>query len=342
MDVNYFGMVNVVRAVVPSMIERRRGSIVGVSSAAGLVGVFGYSAYTPTKFAVRGFLETLRAELAPYGIHVGCSFPPDTDTPQLADEEQYKPKETKAISGTIKPLSAERVAANILDGIEKERFARTRLERDGPSGAQGRGICACLVAKLRDHREVVGAPHAVDRHITRDLRGEHVADAAELRVADHHVIDAAFEVKAGGRERVVVRPRVAGTVVARGLPRVAEHDARDGRRGPSGQHADLVARRVGVEVAAQHGRERAGPLVAHELADVGDLALPDRAVVVGPAEVRAEHLDRPARTVDLGEDAQAFLALVRTSCRAIGQRESTALPDRAPSRSRFAAYTGSP
>jgi len=123
MDVNYFGMVNVVRAVVPAMMERRRGSIVGVSSAAGLVGVFGYSAYTPTKFAVRGFLETLRAELAPYGIHVGCSFPPDTDTPQLADEEEYKPKETKAISGTIKPLSAERVAKSIVEGIEKERFA---------------------------------------------------------------------------------------------------------------------------------------------------------------------------------------------------------------------------
>ena len=122
MDVNYFGTVNVVRAVVPAMIERRRGSIVGVSSAAGLVGVFGYSAYTPTKFAVRGFLETLRAELARYGIHVGCSFPPDTDTPQLAEEEQYKPKETKAISGTIKPLSAERVASSIVEGIEKERF----------------------------------------------------------------------------------------------------------------------------------------------------------------------------------------------------------------------------
>jgi len=123
MDVNYFGTVNVVRAVAPSMIERRRGSIVGVSSAAGLVGVYGYSAYCPTKFAVRGLLEALRAELAPYGVHVGCSFPPDTDTPQLADEEQYKPRETKAISGTIKPLSAERVARNILDGIEKERFA---------------------------------------------------------------------------------------------------------------------------------------------------------------------------------------------------------------------------
>ena len=123
MDVNYFGTVNAVRAVVPSMIERRKGSIVGVSSAAGLVGVFGYTAYTPTKFALRGFLESLRGELKPYGIHVGCSFPPDTDTPQLADENRYKPKETKAISGTIKPLSAERVARSIVDGIEKERFA---------------------------------------------------------------------------------------------------------------------------------------------------------------------------------------------------------------------------
>ena len=123
MDVNYFGTVNVARAVVPAMIERRAGSFVGVSSAAGLVGVFGYTAYAPTKFAVRGFLESLRAELVPYGIHVGCSFPPDTDTPQLADDNRFKPKETKAISGTIKPLSAERVAKSIVEGIEKERFA---------------------------------------------------------------------------------------------------------------------------------------------------------------------------------------------------------------------------
>jgi 3-dehydrosphinganine reductase len=151
MDVNYFGTVNVVRAVVPSMIERRRGSIVGVSSAAGLVGVFGYSAYTPTKFAVRGLLETLRAELAPYGIHVGCSFPPDTDTPQLADEEQYKPTETKAISGTIKPLSAERVAANILDGIETERFA---LIPDVQTRGLAKiaGVAPRLVARIMDRQ----------------------------------------------------------------------------------------------------------------------------------------------------------------------------------------------
>ena len=149
MDVNYFGTVNAVRAVVPSMIERRGGSIVGVSSAAGLVGVFGYTAYAPTKFAVRGFLESLRGELLPYGIHVGCSFPPDTDTPQLADENRYKPKETKAISGTIKPLSAERVARSIVEGIEKERF--TIVPDISTRGlAKIAGLAPGLVGKVMD------------------------------------------------------------------------------------------------------------------------------------------------------------------------------------------------
>ena len=122
MDTNYFGTLHAVRAVVPSMMERRTGSIVTVSSAAGLIGIFGYTAYTPTKYAVRGFSESLRAELAPYGIHVGCVFPPDVDTPQLEEENRYKPAETRAISGTVKPLRPEQVAAAILDGIDRRRF----------------------------------------------------------------------------------------------------------------------------------------------------------------------------------------------------------------------------
>ena len=150
MDVNYFGTVNVVRAVVPAMIERRHGSVVGVSSAAGLVGVFGYTAYAPTKFAVRGFLESLRGELLPYGIHVGCSFPPDTDTPQLADENRFKPTETKAISGTIKPLSAEHVAESIVDGIEKERFRDRSRRVDARRSAKIVGLAPGLVSRVMD------------------------------------------------------------------------------------------------------------------------------------------------------------------------------------------------
>jgi len=121
-EVDYFGTLYAVRAVAPGMVERGRGSLVAVSSAAGLLGVYGYSAYGPAKFAVRGLMESLRAELEPHGLHVGVVYPPDVDTPQLAEEDQWKPAETRAITGTIKPLTAEAVATAIVAGIERRRF----------------------------------------------------------------------------------------------------------------------------------------------------------------------------------------------------------------------------
>ena len=120
-DIDYYGTLWPVRAVAPSMVERQTGSIVGVASAAALVGVYGYSAYGAAKFAVRGLFETLRTELVPHGVHVGCVFPPDVDTPMLAEENLVKPAETKAIAGSIKPLSADQVAQAILRGIDKRQ-----------------------------------------------------------------------------------------------------------------------------------------------------------------------------------------------------------------------------
>ena len=121
-EVDYFGTLYAIRAVVPSMVERGKGSIVTVSSEAGLIGIYGYSAYSPAKFAVRALAESLRAELAPAGVHVACVCPPDVDTPQLADENRFKPDETRAISGTTKPISADAVAKAIEDGIDRGRF----------------------------------------------------------------------------------------------------------------------------------------------------------------------------------------------------------------------------
>lgn len=44
------------------------------------------------------------------------------DTPQLAEENQWKPEETRVVGGTIKPLTAEQVAAAIVRGIDQRRF----------------------------------------------------------------------------------------------------------------------------------------------------------------------------------------------------------------------------
>lgn len=122
METNYFATVYVTKAMLPGMIDRRSGHIINISSIVGFLSVFGYTAYGASKFAVTGFSETLRAEMKPLGIHVSVAFPPDTDTPQLAYENQYKPPETKAISGTAHALSAEKVAQTILRQAESGRF----------------------------------------------------------------------------------------------------------------------------------------------------------------------------------------------------------------------------
>jgi 3-dehydrosphinganine reductase len=125
MEVDYFGTLHTVRAVVPTMTARRRGHLVLVSSTAALVGVFGYSAYAPAKYAVRGLAETLRPELAPVGITVACAYPPDTRTPGFDAENELKPPETAKISESIKPRDADTVALALVRGIEKDRLVIT-------------------------------------------------------------------------------------------------------------------------------------------------------------------------------------------------------------------------
>jgi 3-dehydrosphinganine reductase len=125
MEVDYFGTLHAVRAVVPAMMARGRGHLVLVSSTAGLIGVFGYSAYAPAKFAVRGLAETLRPELAPHGIVIACAYPPDTRTPGFDRENELKPPETVKISAAIKPRDAAPVAKAIVRGIERDQLVIT-------------------------------------------------------------------------------------------------------------------------------------------------------------------------------------------------------------------------
>lgn len=63
MDVNYFGTVNVTRAVIPVMKQKRAGRIVFTSSMAGLAGIYGYTSYAASKFALRGLAECLQMEV---------------------------------------------------------------------------------------------------------------------------------------------------------------------------------------------------------------------------------------------------------------------------------------
>src|SRR5512138_1680307 len=85
-EINYLGTVHATKAVLPGMLQRGTGDIVNISSAGGFVTGPGYGAYSPSKFAVRGFSDALRAEVKPRGVRVFLVYPPNTDTPQRAYE----------------------------------------------------------------------------------------------------------------------------------------------------------------------------------------------------------------------------------------------------------------
>jgi 3-dehydrosphinganine reductase len=122
MDVNYFGTVNVLKILVPAMQKRRSGNILNISSVAGFIGVYGYTAYGASKYAVAGFTDALRSELKPYNIQVSIVFPPDTDTPQLEYEKKFKPFITKEIAGSAKLMSADIVAKEIVNKLLRGKY----------------------------------------------------------------------------------------------------------------------------------------------------------------------------------------------------------------------------
>jgi NAD(P)-dependent dehydrogenase (short-subunit alcohol dehydrogenase family) len=68
METNFFGPLNITRAILPVMRAQRSGQIITLSSTAGLVGQEFVVAYSASKFALEGWMESIRYDLAPYGI----------------------------------------------------------------------------------------------------------------------------------------------------------------------------------------------------------------------------------------------------------------------------------
>ena len=68
-DTNFYGIIRTIKEVLPTMRKQKSGSIVNISSAIGFGGMPLMSAYASTKFAMEGFTESLKAEVAPFGIN---------------------------------------------------------------------------------------------------------------------------------------------------------------------------------------------------------------------------------------------------------------------------------
>lgn len=111
MEVNLFGVIHGMRAVLPGMLDRGRGHVVNVASLAGKFPVKGLATYNASKFAVVGLTAATRLEYAESGVSVSAVLPSAVDT-ALASGLDMRP---------IPKVKPEAIAAAVVDSVSNRR-----------------------------------------------------------------------------------------------------------------------------------------------------------------------------------------------------------------------------
>lgn len=121
MDVNFWGTVFCTKYALPYIIESK-GNITGVTSLAGFHGLPGRSGYSASKFAMQGFLETIRIENLKNGVHVLIAAPGFTSSNvrKAALTEDGTPQGASPRDES-KMMSSEKVAKSIVNGIAHQK-----------------------------------------------------------------------------------------------------------------------------------------------------------------------------------------------------------------------------
>lgn len=122
MELNYFGTIALTKAVLPSMLARRKGTIVPISSVIGYVGVPLRSAYAASKHALHGFFEALRAETAKAGIQITMVVPGYVRTNVSENALRGDGSRHGKLDEThAKAMLPEQVAPRVLDAIASRK-----------------------------------------------------------------------------------------------------------------------------------------------------------------------------------------------------------------------------
>jgi len=110
--VNFVGVIQLTREVLPHMIEQRGGDIINMASIAGLVAMPTYSVYAASKYALRGFTDALRREVGIWGIRVSGIYPGAVKTE--FDERSQAKRKTGFHTPHLLTLTADGVAKEVV------------------------------------------------------------------------------------------------------------------------------------------------------------------------------------------------------------------------------------
>lgn len=151
MEVNFFGLTETTRVLLPMLKEGNKPAIVNISSIAGKRGIPARSEYSASKFAVQGFSEAIRAELAKDNVDVLVVSPGLTQTNFSKNMLEQK---AKIQMDHMRGMTSEQVAAATLRAIEKGKYETTLTLK---------GKLLVLVSRL--------FPSLVDKIVKKKVRG---------------------------------------------------------------------------------------------------------------------------------------------------------------------------
>ena len=123
LNLNVNALFRSIHAVLPHMVERKRGDIIVTSSIAGLVPVVWEPIYTASKHAVQAFVHTVRRQVAKYGLRVGAVAPGPVVTALISDWPKDKLEAEMAAGGLIQPAD---VAQAVLFMLTRPRNVTIR------------------------------------------------------------------------------------------------------------------------------------------------------------------------------------------------------------------------
>lgn len=142
-EVNFFGVIRVSSAVLPNMIEAKKGLVINVSSLAGLFGLPYQGMYSASKYAIEGYSQSLRMELRNTGVKVVIINPGDFKTDFTGSREKVP-----------FPIKNEKLEAEYNTAVAS-------MEKDESVGANpdviAKKVCAIVDSSSPAHRYLIGA-----------------------------------------------------------------------------------------------------------------------------------------------------------------------------------------